>query len=99
HPLVAEEALAEIEGQIIADHQRKAFQRRLVEAELALQILDQLRRQASRAAILAGAVAAAIPSGLAVGALRLLAAAAGDARRGIDGGAPDFRDHAFDRAA
>ena len=52
HAHVAEIALAEIEPQIVPQHQREAFMRRLVEAELLFQLCDKSGVEALRAAIL-----------------------------------------------
>src|SRR6185295_6346613 len=52
HRAAAEEALAEIEAQVAAHHHEEALVRRLVETELALELLDELRIEATRAAIL-----------------------------------------------
>ena len=55
HRLVAEEAAAEVEAQIAADHVEEARQRRLVEAEHLLDVGDDVRIEAARAAIASGA--------------------------------------------
>ena len=52
--LVAKEAAAEVEAQIAADHVDEAGQRRLVEAEHLLDVGDDVRVEAARAAIGAG---------------------------------------------
>src|SRR3981189_388101 len=52
HADIAEIALAEIEPREIPQHQREAFRRRLVEAELLFQALDEIRIQPLRAAVL-----------------------------------------------
>ena len=52
--LVAEEALAEIEAQIAADHLQEAGEGRLVEAEHLADVGDDMRVQSARAAIAAG---------------------------------------------
>ena len=51
HADVAKIALAEIEPREIPQHQREAFRRRLVEAELLFQALDEFRIEPLRAAI------------------------------------------------
>ena len=51
HADVAEIALAEIEAGKIPHHQRKALRRRLVEAELLLELLDEIRIEPLRAAV------------------------------------------------
>jgi hypothetical protein len=50
---VTEEALAEIEHQEVAHHLQEALKRWLVETELVLQFLDELRGNALSAAVLA----------------------------------------------
>ncbi|MGY3294847.1 hypothetical protein ACVWWP_007914 [Bradyrhizobium sp. LM3.6] len=51
HADIAEVALAEIEAGEIPHHQREPLGRRLVEAELHLQLLDEIGIEALRAAI------------------------------------------------
>ena len=51
HADVAEIALAEIEAREIPHHQRETLRRRLVEAELRLELLDELRIEPLRAAV------------------------------------------------
>lgn len=96
HLLVAEEALAEVEHQVVLHHQQEAFADRLVEAVHLLDALDQLLRQPARAAI--GAAAA---RGVGRGAAHRLAAgrAAREALGGVDRRALDLRDHLLDRSA
>ena len=55
HGLVAEEAAAEVEAQIAAEHVEEACQRRLVEAEHLLDVGDHVRIEPACAAIRAGA--------------------------------------------
>src|SRR5690606_5788802 len=73
---VAIVALSEVKAQVIAKHGKEALQRRLVEAELFFDALDQLGRQALAAAI---ASAAALGLTLAWLAREVSALAAGDA--------------------
>ncbi|MGY3404364.1 hypothetical protein ACVWZV_000477 [Bradyrhizobium sp. GM5.1] len=81
----------------IPDHQREALRRRLVEAELHFQLLDEIGIEALRAAILrVDGVAAG--SQLPRGALRKVAAAR-NARGPAGVRARELRDHALDRAA
>ncbi len=54
HADVAEVALAEIEARVVPQHQAEALQRRLVEAELLLELLDELRVEPLRAAVFRG---------------------------------------------
>ncbi len=54
---VAEIALAEIEAGIVPEHQAEALERRLVEAELLLELCDEFRVEPLRAAILARRIA------------------------------------------
>ena len=60
---VAEIALAEIEAGIVPQHQAEALERRLVEAELLLELLDELRVEPLRAAIFRGDRVAAAAAG------------------------------------
>ena len=53
--LVAEEAAAEVEAQVAAEHVEKSCQRRLVEAEHLLDVGDDVRVEPACAAIRAGA--------------------------------------------
>src|SRR5690606_12778377 len=55
----AEIALAEVEGQVVAEHDEETLMRGLVEAELALELLDESGRQTLGAAVLAAATPAA----------------------------------------
>ena len=54
HRDVAEIALAEVEGEVALHHDEEALVGRLVEAELLLEALDELRIEALRAAIFRG---------------------------------------------
>src|SRR3546814_3315586 len=58
HVATAEEALAEIEHDVVLHHQEEALVRRLVEAKLALQFGDELRPQPLGAAVGAGGAGA-----------------------------------------
>jgi hypothetical protein len=51
---VAEEALAEVETEIVAHHLDEAFERRLVEAELFFDFLDESRVKTLCAAVTTG---------------------------------------------
>src|SRR5262249_35667222 len=51
HRGVAEIALAEVEGRVVADHQEETLVGRLVEAELLLKVLDEFRIEALRTAV------------------------------------------------
>src|SRR5262249_25817804 len=92
----AEIALAEIEARVIPDHQQQACGRRLVEAELLLQLLDEIRVEPLRAAIfrIDGVAAGA---DLSRRALREITAAR-NARAAAGVGARELRNDAFDRA-
>ena len=97
HADVAEIALAEIEAREIPQHQREAFRRRLVEAELLFQALDEIGIEPLRAAVFR-------PDGIAgrAGLAARAEIAAGRARnpRGAAGvGAAELRDHALHRPA
>ena len=97
---VAEEARAEVEDGIVLHHQQEALADRPVEAVHLLDALDQLGRQAARAAI--GAVAANRARLVAVvvaAAHHLARRAAAEALGGAHGRALDARDHLLDRAA
>ena len=97
HAVVSEEARPEIEAHVLAHHVEEALKRRLVEAVLLLQPLDQLGVESAGAAVLAG-----------VGALRdvelalrphLAGARAGNARRGAHRAAGELRDRLLHRPA
>ena len=72
--------------------------RRLVEAELPFQLLDEFRRQALRAAVFRVDARVAAGAG-ALSAGEIAAAAAADPRGGGNVGALDLRDHPLHRAA
>ena len=84
HGLVAEEAAAEVEAQVAAEHLDEARQRRLVEAEHLADVGDDVRVEAARAAI-----------GAAAADLRCAGAETG----GEVALAAQFGDHLLDRAA
>ena len=92
---VAVIALAEIEGRIVAHQHPEALRRRLVEAVLLLQLLDEFRIEPLRAAIARGNVAARV--GHRAGAD--LAAAAAEVRGRALVVALQLRDRALDRPA
>ena len=79
HALVAEEALAEIEDEVVLHHDEEALVDRLVEAVHLLDALDQLLGQAARAAIGAAAAARRVRGRL----LHRLAAARLPAKRSV----------------
>src|SRR5262249_21444067 len=85
----------EIEDKEVAYHLQEALIRRLVEAELPLELLDQLGRDALGAAILR------LPRRLKLrlSAAGQLAAGAGDAFQGTTRLPLDLRDHLLDRTA
>ncbi len=98
---VAEVALAEIERQIVLHHQEEALVRRLVEAELLLEALDELGVEALGAAVfrghgIGGALAELGPRGLAAHAV---AAAAADLLADRALGAGELGDDLLDGAA
>ena len=95
HRRVAVVALAEIEGRVVARQDPEALPRRLVEAVLLLELLDEFRIEALRAAIARGDVAA----GLRRAAAPICAAPAAEARGRALVGALQLRDRALDRAA
>jgi hypothetical protein len=100
HADVAEIALAEIEARVVPQHQAEALQRRLVEAELLFELLDELRVEPLRAAIFRVDALVADAALAARHAAEVAAGApAGDARRGVDVGALQLRDHPLDRPA
>src|SRR5207249_4685467 len=87
---VAEEAGAEIEGDVVADHQQKALERRLVEAILLFELLDQRRIEAPRSPV----------TGVTGDGLGLeFAGAAADPLGGAHSAALEPRDQLLDRAA
>ncbi len=94
---VLEEALAEIEGQVVAQHDEEALVHRLVEAELLLQFRDELRVQPLGAAI-ASRRPLLLGRGLGAGA-DLGARPAAEACRGLDRGALQPGEDLLDRAA
>ena len=99
HADVAEIALAEIEAQIIPQHQEEALVRGPVEAELLFQALDEFRIEPLRAAVFRShridrAAALRGPAGAEIAARR-----ARDARGGAGIGAGQLRDHPLDRSA
>ena len=95
HPAVAEEALAKVEADIVPQHHEEALAHRLVEAELALESLDQLGIEPLGATILAGDAAAA----LAAGVDDVGGAGAADPRGEVDAGAFDGGDELLDGPA
>ena len=95
HRDVAEIALAEIEAGIVPEHHAEALERRLVEAELLLQLGDEFRVEALRAAIFRRAFAAAVGAAAAAG----IAAAAADAVAGVAALAGQLGDDLLDRPA
>ena len=97
HAVVAEEAGAEVEPHVLAHHVQEALQRRLVEAVLLLQPLDQLGVEAAGAAVLAG-VGALRDVELALGS-HLAGPGAGNARRGAYRAAGKLRDRLLHRPA
>src|SRR5439155_14596708 len=87
-PAIPEKAVAEIKSQIIAQHQQEAVERRLVEAVLFFELLDQRRIETAGAAI--AAVTAA--------SLRFeFATLAADPLGRADGAALELGDHQLDR--
>ena len=97
HADVAEIALAEIEAREIPHHQREALRRRLVEAELLFQALDEIGIEPLRAAIFRidgvgrrADLAARAPKSPPPPEIR-------DSAAGV--GAGELRDHALDRPA
>src|SRR5262249_29851731 len=96
---VAKIAPAEIEPQIVPQHQEKALVGRLVEAELLLQALDEFRVEALGTAVFGGhrvdgGAAAGLPPRAEIAARR-----PGDARGRSGVGPRELGDHAFDRPA
>src|SRR3546814_6014157 len=77
---VAEEAASEVQRQIVLHHQQEALVRRLVEAELPLQLLDEGRIESLGTAIGAARGLAALTQGR-LAAACLAAAVAADLRR------------------
>src|SRR3972149_869868 len=71
---------SEIETRVVPQHQAEALQRRLVEAELLLQLLDEFRIEALGAAVL-GVEVGALAEILVGASSGEIAAAAGDPRR------------------
>src|SRR5690606_32620383 len=65
HAFGPEVAVAEIEGQIVPHHDQEALVRRLVESELLLKLLDELRIEALSTTI----AGAALLAGLNIGGL------------------------------
>ena len=99
HPRVAEIALAEVERRIVPEHQQEALVRRLVEAELLLQALDEFGVEALGAAIL-GAGGVELRSALRLTApAQVTAGRARDARGRAGVRARQLGDDALDRSA
>src|SRR5205807_10210958 len=87
---VTEEATAASEGRIVLQHQHKAFERRLVEAVLLFELLDEGGVEAASAAVLGLGVARLVAK---------FAAGAADPLRRRDVGALQLRDHLLNRPA
>ena len=100
HRHLAIETLAEIEAGVVPEHQEKALVRRLVEAELLLQLL---MNSWSRPWAPRYFEVSLPPPGCVAGRVRLrgdaIAGAAADARAGGHLVAGDLRQHALDRSA
>ncbi len=95
HRDVAEIAVAEIEAGIVPQHLAEALERRLVEAELLLELGDEFRVETLRAAVFRRAFAATVGAAAAAG----IAAAAGNAVGGVAALAGQLGDDLLDRAA
>ena len=96
HADVAEIALAEIEPRKIPHHQRKAFRRRLVEAELLFQALDEFGIEPLRAAVLRSDGIAGYAD---LAARAEIAAAPGNPGSAAGVRAAELRDNPFHRPA
>ena len=99
HADVAEIALAEIEAGVIPQHQEKALMRRLVEAELLFQALDEFGIEPLRAAIFRGRGVEPLSALRLSARAEIAARRAGNARGRAGVGAGQLRDHALDRPA
>ena len=97
HADVAEIAFAEVEAREIPQHQRETFRRRLVEAELLFQALDEIGIEPLRAAILGidGVAGCADLTAIA----EIAARRAGNPRGAAGIGAGELRDDALHRSA
>ena len=95
HRAIAEEALAEVEDGVALEHLPEAHVRGLVEAVELLQLLDEPRVEAARAAVPGRGAAVGRPAGL----RHVAPAVAGHARGGIAARALQARDHRLDGAA
>ncbi len=99
HADVAEIALAEIEADVIPQHDEEALIGRLVEAELLLQFLDEFRIEPLRAAVF-GRHRVHLRAALHhAAAAEIAAGRAGNAGGGAGIGAGELGDDLFDRAA
>jgi hypothetical protein len=98
HRDVAEIALAEIEGEVVAQHHEEADIGRLVEAELLLELLDEFRIEPLSAAVFAGHAGIALGGG-SIGAAGLAGVRAADAGGGADIGALKLSQHPLHRPA
>ena len=95
HRDVAEIALAEIEADIVPQHQAEALERRLVEAELLFELGDEFGVEPLCAAVFGRAFAAFAEARR----RRAVAAAAADAVAGVAALAGQLGDDLLDRAA
>ena len=97
HRDIAKIALAKVKADVVAQHEEEALERRLVEAELLLQLLDEFRVQPLRAAIFA---ARAFTAGLGgIAGAEVAAGFARNARGGRNISAGKLGNHLFHRPA
>ena len=99
HADVAEIALAEIEADVIPQHDAEALVGRLVEAELLFQLLDEFRIEPLRAAVFRGHRVDARAALRHAAAAEIAAGRAGNARGRAGIGAGELGDHLLDRPA
>ena len=99
HADVAEIALAEIEADIVPQHNAEALIGRLVEAELLFQLLDEFRIEPLRAAVFRRHGVDARAALHQAAAAEVAAGRAGNARGRAGVGAGELGDHLLDRPA